>query len=992
MEVVATIFQESAFVWLCSALAGGCLAVAVAVRTRKFLRELSEQFIRLPPTSKAILVAAVVVATVFAQKPTSASTNQHESARAEEGVSATPSEKPAYPPAKQPEGASRRGALNTESFEERRHGEGDEVLDRIDRIREADTSNPSNPENPVKETPCLPSSNYSVFSGAATPPLSSNDVVRGYRLETVRTNATISYTRPANARLVGTWHLTDAYRARARAQLNGFRFPIGIHVVTSLWAHTWGKVRPQLRNASNEIVVVGAPMFARHDQSYLWTAATTNDSVLLTWENFFLGNPYERGIATDSRGLAQIGDDGKPTALNSAAGASVFSESNPLVVHPPINAQFELFPNGDFIARSNAVERIYRRVNPDDWDDDGIPNDEDPAPLTPADTAQFGPHQTLPEDANTNHYYWIDLVVPHANARVTFEGDGASDLPDPDFIAKSDETNRVTLLIGKTYAVRSALPLKIAGASDLEVEASSSGRQTMVRWPLQIDYVDVATPQVAGMTRRSRAAGGGGTTMRIRPPRAKGGTYSWPGRFCCYTMEADGTPVFSCDGACGCGGCSTGDVVYRFAGYEFTLGGWSCGCSHVSPDKPSNPGDGDVEPQPASASVSVRFTKNAVIFENEHEPSPGEKVPRRSTRTTLVCSASGGPNGGVARFEATGDSRILRITGRELPFEQRLEAGESFEEEIVYEGQKGWGSGVKVTGTFTDDDPDAQVPESVARLNVAEVEISVLNFAPGNECFRRHKFGICETICCNVNPMGVPLRWEASDGGTVNSDGRYRCPPTPAVNTLKAICGDAEFVPNITVVEPDGIEARNPQCHTYKVSAGRAGWIGLKQEFYVRPLDVSFVGIAMEEVPSTVGRRSGYFARPGFDVIGCHSKAMGAGEWMPIDRDNKMGKQDIASISLELLRVNDDGELTDNPAFGWEDGWITWEDPFGWTSAELAKEDENALPLKTFDPQAGHRFEITPSGLVTVRKFGNSAQREANGRMYCNGIEWREDE
>lgn len=280
----------------------------------------------------------------------------------------------------------------------------------------------------------------------------------------------------------------------------------------------------------------------------------------------------------------------------------------------------------------------------------------------------------------------------------------------------------------------------------------------------------------------------------------------------------------------------------------------------------------------------------------------------------------------------------------------------------------------------------------VARLNVAEVEISVLNFAPGNECFYRHKFGICETICCNVNPMGVPLRWEASDGGTVNSDGRYRCPSIPAVNTLKAICGDAEFIPNITVVEPDGIEARNPQCYPYKVSAGRAGWIGLKQEFYVKPLDVSFVGIAMEEVPSTAGRRSGYFARPGFDVIGCHSKAMGAGEWMPIDRDNKMGKYDVASISLELLRVNADGDLTDNPDFGWEDGWITWEVPFGWASAELADKDKNTPPLKVFDPQAGHRFEITPSGLVTVRKFGNSAQREADGRMYCNGIEWRKDE
>ena len=120
--MVAPVFRESAFVWLCVALTGGCLAVAVAVWARKFLREVSEQFIRLSPSAKAVLAAAVVVATVFAQKPTNVSTNQHESARIEEVVSATPTEEPAYPPAKQPEGAARRGALNAEETEIGRRG------------------------------------------------------------------------------------------------------------------------------------------------------------------------------------------------------------------------------------------------------------------------------------------------------------------------------------------------------------------------------------------------------------------------------------------------------------------------------------------------------------------------------------------------------------------------------------------------------------------------------------------------------------------------------------------------------------------------------------------------------------------------------------------------------------------------------------------------------------------------------------------------------
>ena len=46
---------------------------------------------------------------------------------------------PAYPPAKQPEGADRRGALNAEETEKGRHGEDSkESLDRIDKIVEGD--------------------------------------------------------------------------------------------------------------------------------------------------------------------------------------------------------------------------------------------------------------------------------------------------------------------------------------------------------------------------------------------------------------------------------------------------------------------------------------------------------------------------------------------------------------------------------------------------------------------------------------------------------------------------------------------------------------------------------------------------------------------------------------------------------------------------------------------------------------------------------------
>ena len=45
-----------------------------------------------------------------------------------------------------------------------------------------------------------------------------------------------------------------------------------------------------------------------------------------------------------------------------------------------VSAQLVLYPSGDFLVRSNGVERAYRRVDPFDWDGDGVPNGDDPAP------------------------------------------------------------------------------------------------------------------------------------------------------------------------------------------------------------------------------------------------------------------------------------------------------------------------------------------------------------------------------------------------------------------------------------------------------------------------------------------------------------------------------------------------------------------------------------------------------------------------------------
>ena len=774
------------------------------------------------------------------------------------------------------------------------------------------------------------------------------DVARGYRLESVVTNDNISYAMPSNGVVRGTWHLTGAYEDVQEVSLiphssspipHPFLFPLGTNLCSSLWTYTWGKVRSRLSGtgvspvqgwpAQNgqdarstcEISAVGAPMSAIPEMSRFWTAATSNDTYLMTWENFALGR-----------------------ILVSTNTSSLIPHSSSLV-----SAQLELSRNGDFITRSNNVESVYRRVI-----------EPNPEPLDP-----YGPVQDLSVINETNAYCWVDIVVNNADAWMVFEGDGPSNLADPRFAAKAGETNHVVILIGKTYKVTCDMEFTVVAKSDPIIDVWWEDDHTLwLNWPVTIEAWE-----------------GNGNSFRMHVvPGCLGGTFVWAESNC--LLGGSGLSFsYSCDTNSLCPGCAA-KGHYDYEGYaKDCIGGW-CGCNYV-PDEPPIHDDEDDEPA-TRASVCASFSKNAIIFEDQYEPSDGVIVPRRSTESTLTCSACGGQSGGEATFSIVGDGKLVTVTGRSLPFSQHVGPGENFSVEIVYQGKKGAASVVEVTGSFVSNDPDEQVSDSVARIDVVEIEIMCQVQAPANDSCYRHKFGVGEKINCNHYPSNISLCWTSTTGNNVSNEGVYTCPFFIASNPLTAVCGNANFTPSIQVVKPTGIDARNPRCLTYHIPAGRAGWVGLKQDFYVMPLDVSFNGIAMEEVPSTVGSRSGYFSDPAFSVIGCHSFAQGAGQWLKV-RDNNLMGYDTASLTLELLRVDNNGNFTEDMSYGWRTGWIIWAIPFGWASGEITTLGSTAQLIEQFDPNAGARFDIAADGDVTATKFGNAAKREINGTFRLNG-------
>ncbi len=897
-----------------------------------------------------------------------------------------------------------------EETEGERHGEGNEVLDRIDKIDRIDGDG-TDSSNPVKESPCLSNSVTSALSESNLPALSSNDVVRGYRLETVRTNTAVSYARPANARLVGTWHLTDAYRGRIKVELprspHFSTFPL-FHPSTSCWAHTWGKVRPQLRNASNEIVVIGAPMFARHDQSYLWTAATTNGSVLLTWQNFFLGNPYEGG---------------KVPSGEVPGGEGVGLSSTHRSTFPPfhfstVSAQLELRGNGDFIARSNSVERVYRRVNPDDWDDDGIPNGEDDAPFVPADAPQFGPHQTLPEGANADAYCWVDLIVRQANAQVTFTGDGASNLADPAFIAEADATNRVTLLIGKTYRVTCPMPFEVAGKSSDDIEESweRNGAALWLHWPVSIrshgtsvqssvSHTETrrhgaATTDWHGLTRigndlfstfvQTYAAGPSRSfTMQVTPA-GLGGAFTWT-NVCCHVSGSGCTFTVTCGDGCSCGGCSaTGYLEYE--GYRLPAYGGFCGCSGYV-DHPG--GEGDPDDTPPLPGASATFSKRVVFFEDEYESAPGETVPWRSTETKLDCWAYGGTRGGHVRIEIAGADGLVPYGGLPLPFERDLEPGEEVAFKTTYRAVKpsGGKDDIVVTATFTENET-GWTATTVDKATAIRLKFEPVVEAPENRSQGRHTYGVCEEVRCEQSPSAPNVSWVLK-AGKMTDKALYKCPLYAAANPITASCAGVEYTPTTAVVEPRLVTARDPGWDDFDAPVDEAGSIVMMLPLYIGPMNVSFTYLAVEEVPhedhpNAGDVHTGYFARKDLALWWHHTRLNGAGVWRNVDEEtNRMGKEDVfdqAGITETLSRVNSSGLFVDDPACGWSDGRIVMATPFGWN---VKGTEGETLSYKMFAKDVYATLELQSNGTFRVEKLANEVIRHVDGSVFLNGVKMK---
>ena len=695
---------------------------------------------------------------------------------------------------------------------------------------------------------------------AASPlTVTPEDIARGWQLWEVRTNCNVSYTMPEGATLATNWWVRGAFEDCSIVRLGDcligggtvqsnnqnnpnnhtMSFPFGTNEYDSVWAFTWGKLRFELGNANTEIVAVGAPMSAVPYRSRLWSAADTNDSRIVTWEDFVLGR------------------------------ASVADYQLPSTNYQLVSAQVELRSTGDFIVRSNEVETVYRRVDPEDWDGDGWRNDDDPNPCCWEEFYDYF-EQELPEGANENAYYWVE-IRPRWNSDIYFYGDAPSNLDDPSVYGKAGETYRVKLLIGKTYDVESRRPFDVVAKSDerIEVTEIGAGRCEIV-WPVEFTVAEGRAP-----TRRPRLGAtwnDGGKSFYVMPdPDWLRGDIVWYGA--CCNVWGDGTNfTYACNGDCTCTGCTVyGDYLYE--GYGLSVNGIPCGCHYV-------PDHGPFEV------MQFSFDKSAAIYEEDYTNRPGVVVHPTPSNVVLRCEVYGGTYGGrlTIALNAAGRSKIARVGGNLLPNNVEIppDTTRVFETEYTPLEPSGTTNDIVATATYVEDFRN-ESHTATATLTSVKVELEAVYIAPTNHNQSRHIYGVGEDVRFVVTPALAEVKLKVVKGDTRDiNDGEF----TTAYDTFGMsfeVDGSAEriytcpiaatYTPDVTVsymgvgyrplmalVEPLEVITRSArrganivdpfyEGNRYCWPEGTVGSACLVTENYIGPMHVSFQGIAVSELP-----------------------------------------------------------------------------------------------------------------------------------------------
>ena len=674
-------------------------------------------------------------------------------------------------------------------------------------------------------------------------------------------------------------------------------------------------------------------MFAAPGFSRLWTAEESDGSQSLTWENFFLGND----------------------------------------TNTPINAQIRLYGNGDFTTSSNELVTVCRRVEPFDWDGDGLSNSIDPDPYTgsadchgtcaawyniacsnilTAVDRDYGVELTWREGVNSNAYYFVEVVAESGPGQIVFSASQAGNLGSPVIVAHAGETNTVPLLVGVEYAVTSTVPISVSTPAGGYAQVTFDTPKTCrIHWPISF----VFTEAINGPTQ----SGGTGRTYSVTAsPYDPGGVFSWGPACLCGCMTCSGSAItFACTPGCACGASCGATGSFGYEGLVFPVSGGECRCGFTDTSHPT-------QPQTEGPCLSVSFSDSAVIFEDTYKDSPGVWKPKRSTRTWLTVYANGGPNGGLLSLTSQNLQMLSPVACGPvvLPATLNLAANQTYSAQYLFEGDTPSvaANDISVSGSIL---PTGSIEpiQSSATITSVKVELTP-QFVVGN-LLHRHSFGVCESVVCQWSPAMEHVTVTDLSGGVVTNVTSgycyYLCGTNAAAKAFSVDATGTEYIPLANVAGPSGVFVGEAREEESAVASGFAGGVEMSMLLYVAPTNVSFRGLSFMEVPSSDSIVTGYFLSSDFASAWQHGEEAGAGVWHAIGSDNFFF-DDHPSMNYVL----------DAP---WSEGVLSWTIPFGWNRVGDASAT-NEIGQTTIQ-----RFDFNASGRLRLTKFGYWVERDADG-------------
>ena len=826
--------------------------------------------------------------------------------------------------------------------------------------------------------------------GTGNSAVTPEEIAQGYRLESVVTNDAVSYSMPADGVEYARWSIRGGRETHFALDLGDFYFPFGTGVVHRFDILSGGTIE-SLPHPSLAAICAAREWasFVLGEGRFWWADAAvagrppyqgTQAAKLLTWEGVCAGR--------DRTGQ--------------------------------YNAQIELRAGGDFAIRSNNVERVYRRVPSFDWDDDGLENSVDPDPLTAGPDAHGTNAEwyntvcsnvlsavasvklSWREGVNSNAYYFVDVVTEHGPAPIYFTGDRDSRLGNPVVVALAGETNHVPLLIGVSYAVTSTVPFSVSVPDEYmypEVQTNETCRAT-IRWPLNFVFTE------------SIGASNRVYTVTVEP-YDPGGVLEWDCNVPMRGASSDGdcgcvhcsgySASFTCPSTCTCGAGCSARGTYHLENGLFSVEGGQCRCGFDDPP-PDDPTSSSYMPDDP-LSLTITFSKQAVIFEDSFLERPGLMRPRRSTRVRLTVDAYGGSVGGTLALSGVNVDKLAVLDGSvTLPYNNELAPGETYHATGVYEGvvASDGADDVVVSGTLTPTYSAYSTLSAEANLTSVKVALTAEYVARDNPSQSRHTYGVGERVRFDVTPAlsAVKLRVvkgdladrttpydtisgilpsNVPDGGTylqvydagASAPRTYICPATGTSPNIKVVFDGVEYRPAMTIVEPS--EVVSP----FATGIGRfiPGQVAVGRlivENYIGPFHVSFQGVKVAEIPCEDPiPPTGYYATTNYTGQLTHTYRAGAGGMVSITNDN-FWCRDRAGYNY--------------PIDNWSEGTLVWKIPIGWKRLLYEGDPAEMTPVCDYERHLdatsrplliGGRtdaytetFRIDADGTMSVEKFG----------------------